>query len=429
MQEDRFEMGQKERDRLKVLHEAGKRQITQRQAAEQLGLSERQVRRLLDKMRQVGDRAVIHGLRGRVSNRRISAKTERCAIRELNKPECRDFGPTYAAEHVAQRLGITLGKDTVRKWMVTAGLWQSRKRQLEQVHCWRERRACFGELVQWDTSVHDWLEGRGERIYLVAMIDDATSRLFARFVRHDSTEENLCVLWQYIEQHGRPLEFYTDKAGLFEVAPKQRDDGAAEPLAVTQITRALVELGISRSSAHSPQAKGRVERCFATAQDRLVKGLRLARISTIEKANEYLTAEFLPAWNVRFAIAAANSTDAHRPLRPEHALAASLSHVEQRTISNDYTIQFRGERLQITRSSVRVGMRGEKVRVEARLDGSLALRYQGEYLLFDLCASQSPTLAEKQSTEPVRKDHNRGGRSSWMRHFQLTQGPAVWKAI
>jgi DNA-binding Lrp family transcriptional regulator len=429
MQKDRFEMGQRERDRLKVLHEASRKQITQGQAGEQLGLSDRQIRRLMGKLREVGDRAVIHGLRGRVSNRRISAKVERRAIAELSKPQCRDFGPTYAAEHIGKLLGINIGKDTMRKWMVTAGLWQSRKRQVEQVHCWRERRACFGELVQWDTSVHDWLEGRGERIYLVAMIDDATSRLFARFVWHDSTDENFGVLWQYLEQHGRPLQFYTDKAGLFEVAPKQRSKGAEEPVPLTQITRALVELGISRSSAHSPQAKGRVERCFATAQDRLVKGLRLARARTLEQANEYLETKFLPEWNVRFAMTAANSTDAHRPLRPEHNLAACLSHVETRTITNDYTIQFRGQRFQIARCSVRVGMRGEKVRVEARLDGGLALRYQGEYLLVELCGPSSCTAAEKPSSQPVRKDHNRGGRSSWMRHFQITQSPAVWKAI
>jgi biotin operon repressor len=422
-------MGQKERDRLKVLHEASKGQITQWQAGEQLGLSERQVRRLLQKLRKVGDRAVMHGLRGRTSNRRISAKAERRAIGELSKPECRDFGPTYAAEHVCKRLGISVGKDTMGKWMVTAGLWQSRRRQVEEIHCWRERRACFGELVQWDTSVHDWLEGRGERIHLVAMIDDATSHLFARFVRHDSTEENLRVLWQYIEQNGRPLEFYTDKAGMFEVAPRQRTKCDDEPLPLTQITRALVELGIRRSSAHSPQAKGRVERCFATAQDRLVKGLRLARVCTLEQADEYLEKEFLAEWNERFVVTPANPTDAHRPLRQEHDLAAILSHVEQRTITNDYTIQFRGQRYQIARSSVLIGMRGEKARVEARLDGSFAIRYQGQYLLAEGCGQQSSDRPEKRSSNPVRKDHNRGGRSNWMRHFQLAQSPVAWKVI
>jgi biotin operon repressor len=389
MEEDRFEMGQKERDRLKVLHEASKGQITQRQAGAQLGLSERQIRRLMTKLRQVGDRAVIHGLRGRRSNRRMEGEIERRAIIELSKQECRDFGPTYAAEHVGKHLGIKIGKDTVRKWMMAAGLWHSRKRHCVAVHQWRERRACLGELVQWDTSVHDWLEGRGERLYLVAMIDDATSRLFAHFVRQDTTDENLRVLWQYLERHGRPLEFYTDKASLFEVTPKLQAKWDGEQLPLTQITRALVELGIGRTSAHSPQAKGRVERCFATAQDRLVKGLRLRKANTLQQANEYLETEFLPDWNRRFTVLPRNATDAHRPLGPEHDLSAILSHVEQRTISNDYTIQFRGQRYQIARNSVRVGMRGETVRVEARQSGRLAFRYQGHYLDVEVCDPQT----------------------------------------
>lgn len=428
MDGDRFEMGQRDRDRLKVLHEAEKGQIRQRQAAEQLGITERQVRRLLARLRSIGDRAVIHGLRGRASNRRIEPKVERRAIAELSKPECCDFGPTYAAEHVNKRLRIRVGKDTVRKWMIRAGLWRSRQRECVEVHSWRQRRACFGELVQWDTSVHDWLEGRGERLYLVAMIDDATSHLFARFARHDSTEENLRVLWQYLELHGRPLEFYTDKASLFEVAPKQQDQWEGQQLPLTQITRALVELGIGRTSAHSPQAKGRVERCFATAQDRLVKGLRLQRARTLEQANAYLEHKFLPEWNQRFTVTPTNATDAHRPLSTEHRLPAILSHVEQRTISNDYTLQFRGQRYQIAKTSLQVGMRGEKIRVEARLDGTLAFRYQGQYVNVAVC-TEAPRQQLQKLSKPVRKNHNRGGRSQWMKNFHLTDSPAAWQSV
>lgn len=420
-------MGQRERDRLKVLHEAKQRRITQRQAAEQLGMTERQVRRLMARVRVVGDRAVVHGLRGRASNRRIDVGIERGAVAELRKPECQDFGPTYAAEHVRKHLGIEVGKDTMRKWMIGAGLWRSRKRGCVDVHVWRPRRACFGELVQWDTSVHDWLEGRGERIYLVAMIDDATSRLFARFVPHDSTEEHLRVLWEYLELHGRPLEFYTDKASLFEVAPKVRDRWEGEQLPLTQVTRALVELGIGRTSAHSPQAKGRVERCFATAQDRLVKGLRWRRASTLEEANAYLASEFLPEWDRRFSVTPSNATDAHRALGVEHYLPAILSHVEQRTISNDYTLQFRGHRYQIAKSSLQVGMRGEKIRVEARLDGSLAFRYRGQYVAAGVCPEARP--APQKPPRSVRKDHNRGGRSQWMRGFHLADPPVLWQSI
>jgi transposase len=174
-------MSQRERDRLKVLHELSKGQITQKQAAEQLKLSEGQIRRLIGRFKERGDVSVVHALRGKASNRRISAETERRAIEELSGERCSDFGPTFAAEHVSKLLGISVGRDTIRKWLMAAGLWDSRKRRVETIHQWRERRACFGELVQWDTSDHDWLEGRGERLYLIAMIDDATSRVFARF--------------------------------------------------------------------------------------------------------------------------------------------------------------------------------------------------------------------------------------------------------
>ena len=278
-------MSQRERDRLKVLHEVSKGQITQKQAAEQLRLSERQVRRLIRRLGRRGDAAVMHGLRGRASNRRISSETEQRVIEELSQDHCRDFGPTFAAEHVSKVLGVKVGRDTVRKWLMAAGLWESRKRKVETIHQWRQRRACFGELVQWDTSDHDWLEGRGERLYLIAMIDDATSRVHARFVRHDSSEENMRVLRGWIERYGRPLAFYTDKAAMFETAAKTSNAEEEQQMAPTQITRALAELGIERISAHSPQAKGRIERFFHTAQDRLVKLMRLAGACTIEAAN------------------------------------------------------------------------------------------------------------------------------------------------
>jgi hypothetical protein len=197
---------------------------------------------------------------------------------------------------------------------------------------------------------------------------------------------------------------------------------------LTQITRALVELGIGRTSAHSPQAKGRVERCFATAQDRLVKGLRLQRATTLEQANAYLEGKFLPEWNQRFTVVPANATDAHRPLGAEHHLPAILSSVEQRSISNDFTLQFRGQRYQIAKTSLQVGMRGEKIRVEARLDGSLAFRYQGQYVTAAVCSEALPQQPQK-SSKPMRKDHNRGGRSQWMSDFHLNDSPAVWQSV
>jgi len=276
-------MTQRDRDRRVVLKQAHKRQITQRQAAEQLQCSERQVRRLLKKLKSEGDQAVMHGLRGRASNRKRSQQDRDKIVRILSQEDYHGFGPTLAAEYLAKKHKIKIGREALRKLVMTAGLWQGRKRKVEAVHVWRQRRSSRGELVQWDTSDHDWLEGRGERFYLIHLIDDATSELTARFVPHDSTEENMRLLKTYVEANGRPVAFYTDKASLFQTAPKIARDhkelarDERQPLPPTQIGRAVRELGIAWQAAHSPQAKGRVERSFQTAQDRLVKGLRLAK--------------------------------------------------------------------------------------------------------------------------------------------------------
>jgi hypothetical protein len=260
------------------------------------------------------------------------------------------------------------------------------------------------------------------------MIDDATSRLFARFVRHDSSEENMRVLWEYLTRFGRPLEFYTDKAAMFEVTPK-RGDSQVRDVPLTQLGRALAELGIHRTSAHSPQAKGRVERLFGTAQDRLVKGLRLAGACSLEDANAYLEQCFLPEWNRRFTVEPANATDAHRPLSDLHDLSASLSHVETRQVHNDYTIQFRGQLYQIAKPDIRPAMRGQQVRVEARLDGSIAVRYQGSYVNITVCPHEPERPRSSYVVATPRKDHNRGGRSSWMRNFHLDQKQPLWQVL
>src|SRR4051812_19010882 len=235
------------------------------------------------------------------------------------------------------------------------------------------------------------------------MIDDATSRVLARFVGHDTTEENLRLLWSYLERFGRPVAFYTDKAGLLETASKRvaGEDQRQQPQ--TQITRALAELGIERISAHSPQAKGRIERFFETAQDRLVKGLRLAGAADRDAANLYLAGTFLPEWEQRFTVAAANATDAHRPLTQLHNLAAALSRVEMRTITSDYTLAYAGQRYQIARSSIRPAMKGHRARVEARLDGTVAVRFEGQYLDISAALVRAPQPSTDGMSPPVRK--------------------------
>lgn len=249
-------MSQKERDRLKVLHEASKRQIPQKQAAEEIGVTERWVRKLLARMRKEGDRAVVHRLRGRESNRKIAEPVREKAVALVNR-EYGDFGPTLAREYLAERHGIGVSRETLRQWMIGAQLWKPRRARIERVHLWRPRRAQCGELVQWDASEHDWLEGRGEKLYLIAMIDDATSRAKARFVRRDSTEENLRTLRAYLKRWGRPLAFYTDKASLFETnRPQRRNEELERKLPRTQIGRAFRSWGSSGSQRIPPKPKG-----------------------------------------------------------------------------------------------------------------------------------------------------------------------------
>jgi hypothetical protein len=224
MQEGQLLMTQADRDRLETLKKARKKLLTQGEAAEELGVSIRQIQRLLRGLKKRGDKAVVHGLRGVPSKRRIEERTERAAVKVLSADVYQGFGPTLAAEYLGRKHGIVVSKETLRQWMIRGKLWRANEEKVRQVHVWRPRRSRFGELVQWDTSEHDWLEGRGEKLYLIAMIDDATSRLLAQFVRHDSTEENMKLLWSYVEKFGRPLAFYTDKASLFQTAEKRKRD-------------------------------------------------------------------------------------------------------------------------------------------------------------------------------------------------------------
>jgi len=413
----------KERDRLKVLHEVQGGHLTQGEAAGRLRISDREVRRLLVRIAEEGDRGVVHRLRGKVSNRRLPESLRSRALK-LVKAKYGDFGPTLACEYLAQDDAVEVSKETLRRWMIATGLRRGKRRQVEEVHVWRPRRSCRGELVQWDTSVHDWLEGRGRRLYLVAMVDDATSQAYARFVEQDSTEENMCVLWGYLERWGRPVEFYTDKSSLFTVnRPMVEAADEAVKQEWTQIGRALRELGIGWIAAHSPQAKGRIERFFGTAQDRLVKGLRLAKASSLEDAQTYLEQEYLPQWNQSFTRLPAGTTDAHRPLRAEHELAAILSQVEERIVTSDYTIRYQGKIYQIARGDIRPGLRGGRVRVEQRLDGSMAVKFRQYTLRVAECQPQPRTpLAPKRVMAPKagpKVVHN------WMKDFDLHKSPPL----
>lgn len=401
----------RERDRLVMLRQVKERKLTQRKAAEQLGLSSRWVKKLMKRLKSEGDRGLAHRLRGRASNRGHGAEVRKRSV-ELVGERYADYGPTLASEVLASDHAIAVNRETLRQWMSQARIWKPRRQKIKKVHVWRERRQQRGELVQWDTSEHLWLEGRGEKLYLIAMIDDATSELTAHFAVSDSTEQNMRLLWRYLERHGRPVEVYTDKAGLFQVnRPLHYNKHVPPAPEQTQIKRALEELGIGRIAAHSPQAKGRVERSFGTMQDRLVKGLRRAGAGTLDEANRYLWEVFEPDWKQRFAKRPASELDAHRALRKDHRLASALSYVETRMINNDYTLRWFGERFQIAKTDVRPRMRKSKLRVEQRLDGALVARWEGREMPLSVCPEPEP--AEPKPVRP-RKTAPKG---SWMDGF------------
>lgn len=418
----------KERDRLVVLRQVREGKLAQRQAAEQLKVSTRWVKKLIQRLKKEGDRALAHRLRGKVSNRKLSTEVQQRAM-ELVASQYADYGPTQAAEMLAPH-GIEVSRETMRKWMSTARIWKPKRAKLAKIHVWRPRRAQRGELVQWDTSEHHWLEERGPKLYLIAMIDDATSELTARFAAHDSTEENMRLLKQYLEQHGRPVEFYTDKASLFQInRPLHYNKHLPESPAKTQIGRALEELGIGWIAAHSPQAKGRVERCFGTLQDRLVKALRRANARSLEQANEYLSREFLQEWNRRWRKEPAVATDAHRALQKDRNLASILSHVEQRTVTNDYTVSWLGRKYQLPAEHLRPRMRGAKARVEWRLDGELVARWEQWEIPLQECAEGVET--KRAAAAATRKSSPKpapGPKRNWMQGF-FVGDPAKWRPL
>jgi hypothetical protein len=390
------------------------------------------VRWLLAEMKWKGDAVVVHGLRGRPSNRRIDEAIRARAMEIVKSPDWHDFKPTFVAEQLAKRHQIQVSKETVRQWMMAEGMWQSQGRRVKEVHEWRPRRSHYGELVQWDTSDHDWLEGRGEPVrHLVRMIDDATSRSWGRFVRSDGTRENMGVLWEYVTRYGRAVDYYTDRDSMFAVAARPGESREQQRVAdrLTQIGRALRELGIGWIAAYSPQAKGRVERSFLTDQDRLIKELRLAKVRTMQAANEFLEKEYWPEWNAKFTQPARGEEDLHRPLAEGFELGSALSHVEHRIITNNYTFPYYSKHYQIAREDVRPGMRRQSLRVELWLNGALKARYQGRYVGIRECGVQPPEVPKAAPRKLARKDHNAGGKSHWMDGFFDKPSPPLWQVI
>ena len=395
-------MSSKERERLKVLAALSEGRLKQGQAARLLGLSTRQVRRILKRYRRQGDSGLVHRSRGRRSNRKRPEKVRRKALACIRR-DYRDFGPTLAAEKLQERDGLTVSRETVRQWMMAEGLWQGRPRRVTHRQ-WRPRRECFGELVQLDASPHAWFEGRAEsEPVMLTLIDDATGVRMQRFYEAEGTAPTMDLVGRWLRKYGRMLAIYGDKAGYLVVnRPPEAEEALAGREAETQVGRALRELGIDYIPAHSPQAKGRVERSHGVDQDRLIKELRLHGLSTIEEANRFLETEYTPMCNRKFAVPAASSVDAHRRLTG-FDLKAILSHQEQRVVTNDYTVQYQGQKWQILKQSHGGRLRRAKVTVEQRLDGSVKFRWRGRYLRTRRIATKLVTPAPPATSPAGRR--------------------------
>ena len=430
METERIALSQQERDRLHLLRELERGELRQVAAAQRMKLTDRQVRRLLQRLREQGDRAVIHRLRGRPSNRKFAVSFQRKVLARVGQRYA-DFGPTLAAEHLAQE-GLALSRETLRNWMIQAAFWRPRRQRVKKIHVWRERRASFGELVMQDSSPFRWLEDRGPACQLIAVIDDATSRIHAQFVEHDTTEENLRTLGGWLRRYGRPLAHYTDKNSIFR---SNRPAAIREQLrgerAHSQFGRALQELGIEWIAAQSPQAKGRIERLFATLQDRLVKEMRLAGIASIEAANHFWETRFLPEWKQRFTVAPRNPRNAHRQLGPAQRLDEILSVRAVRKVAQDHTVSWEGNLWGVPREQVCAGLRGAAVEIERRLDGSHWLRYRGRYLHLRPCpqplrpsASPSglrpPGLADPTPRPKIKPQYHVPAEHPWRKPWKRT---------
>lgn len=372
---ERVAMSQRERDVVRVVRAVIDGHRTQVEAARLLKRSVRQVRRMQRTLEAGGDAALVHGLRGRPSNHQLAPSLRRRVLKAY-RARYPDFGPTLAAEKLADE-GLVVGVETLRRWLLAEGLW-TRRRHRDPHRSRRPRRNCFGELVQMDASIHDWLEGRGETVVLITMIDDATSRVMARFYPAGTVEAHMDLVERWVRTYGRPMAVYTDRHSIFEAHEKGQP--LADPDAETPFGRALRELDVALIRAQSPQAKGRVERSFGTAQDRWVKELRLATARTCEQANGVLE-RVVPDHNRRFARPPRGTTDCHRRVGATHRLEAILSIQAERVVSNDYVVRWANRFFQLLPPAW-PGLRGGRVVVERRRDGAVMVRFGGRYLAY-----------------------------------------------
>jgi len=411
VREDKVIMSVKELRRVHVIRQAMEKKLTQVQAGILLGLTPRHIRRLIERVAQAGDQGLAHRGRGKPSNRQIPEPVKTKAL-TLYEQQYGDFGPTLAAEKLAERQGMVVNAETLRGWLLAKGVTHFQRRKRPH-RAWRERKAHVGELVQLDGSHHDWFEGRGPRSVLMAYIDDASSRVFARFYEYEGTIPAMDSFHRYIRQYGIPLAIYADKHTTDQSpAPPTVDEQLAGVTPTSQFGRALGELGVELIAAHSPQAKGRVERLFKTFQDRLIKELRLAGGSTLDEANRFLE-DYLPIYNQRFSVQPVQPADLHRPRPASRELDRSLCIKTTRCLRRDWTVAHHGHRYQ-----VQTNVRATHVQVEERVNGTMRITHHGRTLGFHAITSRPVKAATITPVHPPRRPVTPSPDHPWRRRLR-----------
>ena len=386
-------MSKRELDRYQIILRLLRREINNPQSAELLKLSVRHVKRLKQAVKQSGPQALVHGNRGKRSNHSIP-KSERTKIIKLIKQHYPDFGPTLAQEKLSEQHKLNRDVKTIRAIMIKEQLWKPKVKKQSTHRVWRQRRACLGEMQQFDGSYEYWFEDRAAECCLLAAIDDATGTITRAQFGADEGVYSVFSFWQgYLLHLGKPRSIYLDKFSTYKMNPKFSQENHELK---TQFERVLHKLHIEPITAHSPEAKGRVERLFKTLQDRLIKELRLNNISTIPKANHFLEHKFLPWFNAKFGVSAQNQTNLHQALtaKEQTQLPAIFSKQYTRTVQNDFTVSFNNQWYQLTKDQPVTVCKQDKVIVEERLDDTIKIRLRGRYLNYRIILKRLPKTKE-----------------------------------
>lgn len=391
MKQKLISMTEKELARYDIIKSLIEGDINGSEAAIQLNLSIRQTKRLKVNVADRGMETLAHGNRGNPSNRRLNEKIIKEAT-ELLKRKYSDFGPTFACEKLYEKHNITLGREKVRQMMISEKLWKPKPRkQAKKKHLWRARKDNYGEMQQFDGSYHYWLEDRAGELCLLLSVDDATGKItHAKFDYNESTIAVFKFWLEYFEKNNLPISIYLDKFSTYKVNHKNATDNAE---LITQFGRAMKQTGVKPITAHSPQAKGRVERMFETLQDRLVKELRLAGISTIEDANKFLE-NYIPKFNEQFSVVPDRKADLHKKINKilKNKLPQIFSIQEIRKVQNDYTIMFKTKFFQLDQEQPTTVYKKDTIIVEEHVSGEIKINLNGCYLKY----TQLPERPKKQ---------------------------------